>query len=62
MPKSTTTREPTATRPATNGLAARLRELISAAFSAIWIQSHEPTEATRELTALCSAPGTATAG
>ena len=57
MPKSTTTREPTATRPATNGLAARLRELISAAFSAIWIQSHEPTEATRELTALCRTEG-----
>ena len=57
MPKSTTTREPTATRPATNALAAHLRELISACFTALWVQTNEPTEATRELTALCRAEG-----
>ena len=34
-------------------LALCLHELVAAAFSAIWIQSTEPTEAIREITALC---------
>lgn len=38
-------------------LMSRLRELVQAAFSAIWIQTHEPTEATRDLTTLCRAEG-----
>ncbi len=49
-PKSNTT-----TQPPTPTLTSNLRELIQAAFSAIWLQTQEPTEATRELTALCRA-------
>ena len=38
-------------------LSTRLRELISACFTALWVQTNEPTEATRELTALCRVEG-----
>ena len=38
-------------------LSTRLRELISACFTALWVQTNEPTEATRELTALCRTEG-----
>lgn len=34
-------------------LAALLRELLSACFTEIWIQSHEPDEAARGITDLC---------
>jgi len=43
------------TNQAPRTLASRLRELVQAAFSAIWIQTLEPTEALRELTALSRA-------
>ena len=36
-------------------LSARLHELISACFTGIWIQTHEPHEAAREITDLCGA-------
>jgi hypothetical protein len=55
-PKSTTRRPPP---PPTQGdsLTSRLRELISAAFSAIWVQTAEPHEAVREITDLCRQEG-----
>jgi hypothetical protein len=37
---STTTREPPQSQPST--LATRLHELISACFTGIWVQTHEP--------------------
>jgi hypothetical protein len=49
MPPSTDTPTPTATPT----LASRLHELISAAFSAIWVQTAEPHEAAREIIDLC---------
>ena len=52
-PKNTTRPAP----PSVPSLTSRLRELIQAAFSAIWIQTHEPTEATRDLTTLCRTEG-----
>ena len=52
---NTTTREPPPT--ATNAITTRLRELISACFTGLWVQTNEPTEATRDLTSLCRAEG-----
>ena len=37
--------------PGTPPLTSRLHELVSACFSSIWIQTAEPAEATRDLTA-----------
>ncbi|MFM8703801.1 MAG: AAA family ATPase [Planctomycetia bacterium] len=51
-----TTRQSSLPAPATT-LSSRLRELVQAAFSAIWITTHEPTEATRDLTSLCRTEG-----
>jgi hypothetical protein len=54
MPKpktTTTTRSPTTN----SSLTTRLHELVSACFSGIWITTHEPTEAIRDLTTLCRA-------
>jgi hypothetical protein len=54
MPGSKTTS--TTTPPTTNSsLTTRLHELVSACFSGIWITTHEPTEAIRDLTTLCRA-------
>jgi len=59
MPKSNsnTPREPTAISQPPTTLALQLHELVQAAFSAIWIQTHEPQEAIRELTRLCRTEG-----
>lgn len=38
-------------------LASHTRELVQAAFSAIWITTCEPTAATRDLTSLCRTEG-----
>jgi hypothetical protein len=43
--------------PNATTLNTHLRELVQAAFSAIWIQTHEPQEAIRELTNLCRNEG-----
>jgi hypothetical protein len=57
-PKTNSTPAPAPSQSSTAAaLTSRLRELVSAAFSAIWIQTQEPTEATRELTTLCRAGG-----
>jgi hypothetical protein len=53
-PKPNTTTRP-ATPTTTPTLTSNLRELVQAAFSAIWLQTQEPAEATRDLTALCRA-------
>ena len=52
-----TTRATTTTPalPSTPTLATRLHELVSACFTGIWVQTHEPHEAARELTSLCRA-------
>ena len=50
------TRTPTPAPPphtSTPALASRLHELISACFTAIWVQTHEPHGAAREVTDLC---------
>ena len=52
---STPRRSKTGTPPTLPILAARLRELVSAAFSAIWVQTQEPHEAAREIGDLCRA-------
>ena len=52
MAKSNTPTMPSTTN---STLSTRLHELISAAFTAIWVQTHEPHEATREITDLCRA-------
>ncbi len=57
MPKSNTTRAPIAPPIFTPTLTSRLHELIQAAFTGLWIQTHEPTEATRDLTTLCRTEG-----
>ena len=44
---------PASPPPPTPTLASRLHELISACFTGIWIQTHEPHEAAREITDLC---------
>jgi hypothetical protein len=41
--------------PTTPTLTSRLHELVSACFTAIWVETHEPQEAVRELTSLCRA-------
>jgi hypothetical protein len=54
MARSKTT--PSTSPPTTNSsLTTRLHELVSACFSGIWITTHEPTEAIRDLTTLCRA-------
>jgi hypothetical protein len=56
MPKPKTT--PSTTRsltPTATTLTTHLRELVQACFSGIWITTHEPTEAIRDLTTLCRA-------
>jgi hypothetical protein len=56
MPRNATTATRPPSQPAnasTPTLASRLHELISACFTGIWVQTHEPHEATRELTSLC---------
>ncbi|MFM8734719.1 MAG: AAA family ATPase [Pirellulales bacterium] len=55
-PRKTTT---TQAAPTTSGaaLATRLRELVSACFTGLWVQTNEPTEATRDLTSLCRTEG-----
>ena len=52
-PKNTTRQPPAAGSPCPESLTARLRELISAAFTAIWVQTAEPHEAAREIIDLC---------
>jgi len=54
MPRSKNTTTPTPSPPpSTPTLASRLHELISACFTGIWVQTHEPHEAAREITDLC---------
>ena len=43
--------------PYPSTLTFRLRELISACFTGLWIQTQEPTEAIRDLTTLCRTEG-----
>jgi hypothetical protein len=52
-----TRQPPAAGSPCPESLTARLRELISAAFTAIWVQTAEPHEAAREITDLCRQEG-----
>jgi len=55
MPRSQST---TTATPTTNPtLASRLHELISACFTTVWCQTHEPHEAAREITDLCRQEG-----
>ena len=54
MPRCKNTTTPTPP-PSTPTLTSRLHELISACFTGIWIQTHEPHEAAREITDLCRA-------
>ncbi len=51
-PKNTTTTAPPTSTSAPT-LSTRLHELISACLTGIWVQTHEPHEAARELTSLC---------
>jgi len=56
MPRSkntTTPAPPTSVPTLTSGL----REFVSACFTGLWVQTNEPTEATRDLTGLCRAEG-----
>jgi hypothetical protein len=57
MPKSNTSRAPTSPPISVPTLTSRLHELIQAAFTGLWIQTHEPAEATRDLTSLCRTEG-----
>ena len=57
MPKAPTTRRPPPAPTSSNTLAPHLHELISACFTGIWIQTHEPHEAAREITDLCRQEG-----
>ena len=57
MPKSNTSRAPTSPPISVPALTSRLHELIQAAFTGLWIQTHEPAEATRDLTSLCRTEG-----
>ena len=52
MPKSNT---PTMLTTSIPNLSTRLHELISACFTAVWVQTHEPHEAAREITDMCRA-------
>ena len=54
MPRTKNTTTP-ATSPSTATLTSRLHELISACFTGIWVQTHEPHDAAREITDLCRA-------
>jgi hypothetical protein len=52
------TRTPTPTPPTSApALATRITELVQACFTGIRVQTHEPHEAAREITALCRAEG-----
>jgi hypothetical protein len=56
MPKRTSPTTPPEPAPAittANTLTSRIRELVQACFSGIWITSREPAEAKRDLTSLC---------
>ncbi len=55
-PKNTIRRPPPPSTLA-DSLTSRLRELISAAFTGIWVQTAEPHEAAREITNLCRQEG-----
>ena len=58
MPRSKNTTTPAPSPPpSTPTLTPRLHELISACFTGIWVQTNEPTEATRDLTTLCRGEG-----
>ena len=50
MPPST---PPTAPTTSPSSLASRLSELVSACFTGLWIETHEPDEAIREIATLC---------
>jgi hypothetical protein len=50
MAKTSTT---TPAHPSAPTLTSRLHELISACFTGIWVQTHEPHEAAREIADLC---------
>jgi hypothetical protein len=52
--KNTTTPTPPTSAPA---LASRITELVQACFTGIWVQTHEPHEAVREITSLCREEG-----
>ena len=54
MPRSKNTSHQSPSAP---NLTTRLHELISACFTGIWIQTHEPHEAAREITDLCRQEG-----
>ena len=54
--KTTTATPPPPTNTSLS-LTTHLRELVQACFTAIWIQTQEPAEATRELTSLCRTEG-----
>ncbi|MCX7417859.1 MAG: hypothetical protein NTY25_15475, partial [Planctomycetia bacterium] len=54
MPRSKNTSHQSPSAP---NLTTRLHELISACFTGIWIQTHEPHEAAREITELCRQEG-----
>jgi hypothetical protein len=56
-PKANTTRQPASSPPHPDSLPSRLRELISACFTGIWVQTAEPHEAAREITDLCRQEG-----
>ena len=58
MPRSKNTTTPAPSPPpSTPTLTSRLHELISACFTAVWVQTHEPHEAAREITDLCRQEG-----
>ena len=57
MPRTKNTTRQAPVPSTADSLTSRLRELISAAFTAIWVQSAEPHEATREITDLCRQEG-----
>ena len=52
-PELSPPRANTSTSTSTPTLTSRLHELVSACFTGIWIQTQEPHEAAREITALC---------
>jgi hypothetical protein len=51
------TTTPNALTMPTHTLSTHLHELVSACFTGLWIQTHEPQEAIRELTSLCRNEG-----
>jgi hypothetical protein len=57
-PSNQTKQTPVPRQPGRSAtLTSRLHELIQAAFTGLWIQTHEPAEAIRDLTALCRTEG-----